>query len=82
MKKLALPYLLLLFIFGVLLTLKYIPASVQAAAPATGWNQESGDAQRTGYTAEEPVEAWTYTWSFNGPDATGGTPSHFYNAPP
>lgn len=48
---------------------------------AIDWTQDAGNAQRTGYTAEEPVEPWTYKWSYNGSDSTGGTGNHTYNAP-
>jgi hypothetical protein len=48
---------------------------------ATGWAQDGHDAQRTGWTPEEPAEPWTYAWSWNGPDASGGTGNHLYNAP-
>jgi hypothetical protein len=53
------------------------------AAPcrAQDWTQDAHDAQRTGATAEEPVEPWTFLWSFNGPDAQGGIGNHFYDAP-
>src|SRR6185369_6057226 len=32
-------------------------------------------------TAEEPVEPWTFQWSFNGADSSGGIGGHFRNAP-
>jgi len=49
---------------------------------ASDWTQDAHDAQRTGFTAEEPVEPWTFAWTFNGPDANGGTNgSHIYNGP-
>jgi len=44
------------------------------------WTQDAGNAQRTGYTAEEPQTPWTLLWSWNGPDANGGTTGHFYDA--
>ncbi len=43
------------------------------------WYQDNGNAQRTGYTPEEPVEPWTLVWTWNGPDANGGTGNHFYD---
>jgi hypothetical protein len=46
------------------------------------WTQDAHDAQRTGYTIEEPVEPWALLWSWNGPDASGGTGGHVYDAPP
>jgi hypothetical protein len=48
---------------------------------AQDWSQDAHDAQRTGATAEEPVEPWTLLWSFNGADSQGGTGNHLYNAP-
>ena len=52
------------------------------ASPITQeWTQDAHDAQRTGYTPEEPLESWTLAWTWNGPDANGGTGSHFYDAP-
>lgn len=57
-------------------------AGAQAVQPAAGpeWNQEAGNAQRTGYIAEEPAEPWTLKWTWNGPDANGGSGNHFYDA--
>ena len=37
--------------------------------------------QRTGYIAIEPNEPWTLLWTWNGPDANGGTGGHAYDAP-
>jgi outer membrane protein assembly factor BamB len=48
---------------------------------ASEWTQEAHDAQRTGYTTEEPVEPWALLWTWNGPDASGGSTKHVYNAP-
>lgn len=48
---------------------------------AQGWPQDAHDAQRTGATSEEPVEPWTFRWSFNGPDSTGGTGGHIVDSP-
>jgi len=45
------------------------------------WPQDAGNAQRTGYTAEEPSLPWALAWTFNGPDASGGTGGHFYHQP-
>lgn len=45
------------------------------------WTQDGHDGQRTGSTSEEPVTPWTFQWSFNGPDANGGTANHQYDAP-
>src|SRR3989344_3007140 len=44
------------------------------------WSQDAGNAQRTGYTAEDPLTPWTFRWSWNGPDANGGTGNHLYDA--
>src|SRR3989344_2834739 len=53
-----------------------------SVAPVSAdWSQDAGNAQRTGYTMEEPVPPWTFRWSWNGPDANGGTGNHFYDAP-
>jgi outer membrane protein assembly factor BamB len=55
---------------------------------ATPWSQDGGNAQRTGYTPEEPAKPWDFVWSWNGADANmrdtcGGSPEkgHCYNAP-
>jgi outer membrane protein assembly factor BamB len=45
------------------------------------WTQDAHNAQRTGFTSEEPVEPWTLIWAWNGPDASGGTGNHIYDAP-
>lgn len=55
--------------------------AVFLAAASSEWTQEAHDAQRTGFIAEEPAEPWTLAWTFNGPDANGGTGNHIYNAP-
>jgi outer membrane protein assembly factor BamB len=59
------------------------PTSNTTPPPATpgDWPQDAKNAQRTGYTPEEPNEPWTYVWTWNGPDANGGTGNHAYNAP-
>lgn len=69
LSKKVLPLLLLLFVISV--------TSISAA----DWPQDLGNAQRTGYGDEEPVTPWTYVWSFNGSDASGGTSTHLYDAP-
>lgn len=51
------------------------------APVSADWSQDAGNAQHTGYTAEEPVPPWTFRWSWNGPDANGGTGNHLYDAP-
>jgi outer membrane protein assembly factor BamB len=48
---------------------------------AQEWTQDGHDAQRTGYSPEEPVPPWTPAWTWNGPDAQGGTGGHFYHQP-
>ena len=45
------------------------------------WTQDAHDAQRSGYIDLEPAEPWTFLWSWNGPDAQGGSRAHFYDAP-
>lgn len=45
------------------------------------WTQDAHDAQRSGYIDLEPAEPWTLLWSWNGPDAQGGSRAHFYDAP-
>lgn len=45
------------------------------------WTQDAHNAQRTGYTFEEPLSDWTLLWTWNGPDSNGGPGGHFYNAP-
>jgi hypothetical protein len=65
----------------ILIVLFFLGITLFAPVTYADWSQDGGNAQRTGYTAEEPVTPWTYKWSFNGSDSTGGTSSHFYNAP-
>jgi len=50
-------------------------------AVAQEWTQDAHDAQRTGYSPEEPLEPWTLAWTWNGPDASGGTGGHAYHQP-
>ncbi len=71
------------------------PDTAPAPTPDAGsggaggdWNQDGGNAQRTGYTSEEPVKPWKFAWSWNGADANktdkcNGSPEkgHRYNAP-
>jgi outer membrane protein assembly factor BamB len=59
----------------------YLPTVVNNFPAPDEWTQEAHDAQRTGYISEEPNEPWTLLWTWNGPDANGGTQAHFYNAP-
>lgn len=48
---------------------------------ASEWTQDAGNAARTGYTAEDPLTPWTFAWSWNGPDSSGGASQHFYQQP-
>jgi hypothetical protein len=68
-----------------------ISVSPSAASPSPGipvsashgeWVQDGMDAQRTGYTAEEPKAPFSFAWTWNGPDANGGQGGHWYDAPP
>jgi putative pyrroloquinoline-quinone binding quinoprotein len=59
----------------------YLPIIQNGYAPGSEWTQEAHDAQRTGYTPIEPLEPWTLIWTWNGPDANGGTGNHLYTAP-
>ena len=52
-----------------------------SAPVAAEWTQDAHDAQRSGYTSEEPKGPWQYAWSWNGPDERGGTGNHVYDAP-
>lgn len=53
----------------------------QPLSTSSEWSQDGHDAQRTGYTPEEPALPWSLAWTWNGPDASGGTGGHLYNAP-
>ena len=61
----------------------YLAVCLAMATPAVAqeWTQDGHDAQRTGYSPEEPLEPWTLKWAWNGPDASGGTGGHFYHQP-
>ncbi|HEY4690068.1 MAG TPA: PQQ-binding-like beta-propeller repeat protein [Anaerolineae bacterium] len=59
----------------------YLPTIARNSFSGDEWTQEAHDAQRTGYTSEEPNEPWTLLWTWNGPDANGGNTAHFYDAP-
>ncbi len=52
---------------------------------ASDWSQDAGNAQRSGYTADDPGLGssinWKFLWSWNGADGNGGTGNHVYNAP-
>lgn len=45
------------------------------------WSQDGGNAQRTGYIAQEPTAPWSVLWSWNGADRDGGLGGHLYTAP-
>jgi hypothetical protein len=77
------PLVILLFTSLFTASLFLHPATADAELPplAAAWSQDAGNAQRTGYTPEEPLTPWNYLWSWNGPDASGGAGSHFYDAP-
>lgn len=59
------------------------PSTTPSTSPvaASDWTQEAHDAQRTGYTDEEPAGNWSLAWTWNGPDNSGGTGNHTYDAP-
>jgi hypothetical protein len=56
---------------------------------AVDWPQDAGNAQRTGYTTEEPSLPWNYVWKWNASDSAGGLScsnsnpesGHCYDAP-
>jgi len=52
--------------------------SVRASQGAE-WSQDGGNAQRTGFTPEEPALPWLLAWTLNGPDGKGGTTAHHYH---
>lgn len=64
---------------GLSITVLFLTAPQNISARE--WTQDAGNAQRTGYTQEEPAEPWTFQWSWNGADSNGGTGGHFYDAP-
>ena len=49
-----------------------------AGLQAADWPQDAGNAQRTGWTAEEPELPWEFAWVWNTPEAPGG---HRYHQP-
>jgi outer membrane protein assembly factor BamB len=64
------------------LPLIYRSPVIGPAVPAfSDWTQDAHNAQRTGFTFEEPTSNWTLLWTWNGPDANGGPGGHFYDAP-
>lgn len=61
----------------------HLPAIYRRYWPAyagSEWTQEAHDAQRTGYSPVDPLTPWTLLWTWNGPDANGGSGNHFYDA--
>jgi hypothetical protein len=57
------------------------PPSIIRTGTPLEWTQDAHDAQRTGYVSEEPLLPWRLLWTWNGPDSSGGTGGHFYDAP-
>lgn len=59
----------------------YLPLVTRNYPDSGQWNQEAHDAQRTGYTSIDPLTPWTFLWSWNGPNASGGSSgTHLYDA--
>ena len=79
-KGFAISALLFVIVFGIVFPQSFARNIVQAAANSE-WTQDGHDAQRTGFTQEEPAEPWSLAWTWNGPDGNGGTGGHAYNAP-
>ncbi|MCB9454221.1 MAG: PQQ-binding-like beta-propeller repeat protein [Anaerolineaceae bacterium] len=75
MRRFILPGLLIV-VFSWVSTLPVMGQSASAE-----WAQDIGNAQRTGYTSEEPLEPWTLLWTWNGANANGTSAGHFYDAP-
>lgn len=84
MHRIRHPFTLLvaLILFAILATSVNVILGQTISGPSFDWTQDARDPQRTGYTTEEPVLPWRFLWSWNGPDASGGTGGHFYDAPP
>ncbi len=66
-----------------------VETPVQNPVPTTlgrvgEWSQDAHDAQRTGYTDEDPKTSsagnWTYAWSWNGADDEGKGSEHRYQS--
>jgi outer membrane protein assembly factor BamB len=51
----------------------YLPIVTRNFIAYSEWVQDGHDAQRTGYTPIEPKEPWTLLWTWNGPNASGGS---------
>lgn len=56
-----------------------IPSAIEVAQ--SEWSQDAHDPLRSGYIAEYPEKPWNLAWTWNASDSSGGTSSHFYNAP-
>lgn len=56
-----------------------IPSALEIAQ--SEWSQDAHDPLRSGYIAEIPEKPWNLAWTWNASDSSGGTSSHFYNAP-
>lgn len=55
--------------------------STPPISTSADWTQEAHDAQRTGFTPQEPNDTWTFAWKWNASDNNGGSSTHFYSAP-
>lgn len=51
----------------------YLPIVTRNFIALSEWVQDGHDAQRTGYSPIEPKEPWTLLWTWNGPNASGGS---------
>src|SRR5579859_6654976 len=63
----------------------YLPMTAVASLTGQGsqeWPQDGHDPQRTGFVNVEPALPWSLLWTWDGPDANGGSGNHFYDAPP
>lgn len=66
------------FTVKTLLRFALLLALSSAFVHAADWPQDAGNAQRTGWTAEESALPWEFAWMWNTPDAPGG---HRYHQP-
>ena len=62
-------------------SLRWLVLLVALRVGAADWAQDAGNVQRTGFTSEAPSWPWTFAWTWNGPDANGGTNAHRYHQP-
>lgn len=73
---------------GVTITV-YLPLMSRQFDDPPGWWQEAGNAQRTGFSPNNPNLPWTLRWTWNAADSTGGSTctggnpatGHCYDAP-